>query len=353
MKLLNVAVLMGGVSPEHDISLRSGATLLTHLSEARYRTRAVVILKDGTWAGAEGRPSLEEIRSLSRGERPEIALAALRDWGLDAAVLALHGPNGEDGSIQGLLQSAGIPYTGSGVEASAVCMNKHLAKLMAARTGVLLAPASILARGEYRSAANHVIMSLSKSPGFPLFVKPLRSGSSMGVSCARDGKQLREGLHAAFSVSEEVMVEKGIEGREITCGVLGSLKTGYRALPLVEIKPKESSFFDTESKYDGSKTDEICPAPLGDPVRIRIEKAACAVARQIGTRGVVRVDFILRDEGIWFLEVNTIPGFTRESIVLKEARAAGLSLESLVDELVEDALRHNPETSLKSGGEAP
>jgi len=139
MKLLNVAVLMGGVSPEHDISLRSGATLLTHLSEARYRTRAVVILKDGTWAGAEGRPSLEEIRSLSRGERPEIALAALRDWGLDAAVLALHGPNGEDGSIQGLLQSAGIPYTGSGVEASAVCMNKHLAKLMAARTGVLLA----------------------------------------------------------------------------------------------------------------------------------------------------------------------------------------------------------------------
>ncbi|MHC4941819.1 MAG: D-alanine--D-alanine ligase family protein [Planctomycetota bacterium] len=340
MKRKRVAVVMGGVSPEHDISIKSGATILAHLDPERFEALTVKIDRDGTWCLAEGIQDPALLAGLAQGLRPEHALARLKDWNLDVAFLALHGPCGEDGSIQGFFQSAGIPYTGSGVEASAACMNKDLAKMLVARCGVRLPPAMILSRQEWERSPAKAVTAASRSMSYPLYVKTLRSGSSIGVHRVTDEEALERSLKDGFTLDHEVMIEQGIPGIEVTCGVMGSPVAGYRALPPVEIRPK-ASFFDFTSKYDPEKADELCPAPIGEEACKQVQEAAEAISRRIGTRGIVRIDFILSQGELWFLEVNTIPGFTPESIVLKEAIAAGMTITEMIDKLIHSALEEH------------
>lgn len=337
MKPCHVAVVMGGISPEHDISLKSGATVLANLDRSLYRTMAVVIRRNGRWCTAEGAPEFEALQKLDEELSPEEAVARLRTWGVAAAFLALHGPNGEDGSIQGFFQTAGIPYTGSGIESSAVCMNKKLAKTVVACGKIEVAPDLMLYRSEWEQGKEAALERIDGHLGYPLFVKSIRSGSSIGVFRAENRGALQEALNNLFLHESEVMVEQGIAGREVTCCVLGSLHSGYEALQPVEIIPK-ADFFDFGSKYDPSKAQEICPAPIGETACNAVQRAAVDAARLLNTRGIVRADFMLENERLWFLEMNTIPGLTPESIVLKEAEEAGIGLDSLMDRLIQSAI---------------
>lgn len=337
MRLVKAAVIMGGVSPEHLISLRSGLNVLTHLPASRYETRAVVIQKDGSWRLPVGRPDEDALLNPVPGLRPEKALETLMDWGIDVAYLALHGPNGEDGTVQGLFHVAGIPFTGSGIEASAVCMNKNLTRMLAVQEGVKCAPALLLSRNDPAEAMGKLTDRIMQEIEFPVYIKSLRSGSSLGVHFVEKPGALSKALEQAFEIDDDVLIEKAITGREITCGVLGNHKSEYLALLPVEIKSM-NPFFDYTSKYDPALAEEICPALLDPRDTERVQRSSAALCRRAGTRGIARVDFILNAEGLWFLEINTIPGLTSESIVLKEARAENITLEALMEYPVQAAL---------------
>lgn len=353
MEALKVAVVMGGVSPEHDISIRSGATVLGNLPGARYRCMAVVIRKNGLWCLGEGMTDPDELAILAGSMRPEIAMAELMEWGVDVAFLALHGPNGEDGTIQGFFQSVGVPYTGSGVEASAASMNKYTSKVLAAWTGVRIPQSVLVSRSDWREGRNHLLEGPMKEIGFPAFVKTLRSGSSIGIFRVEKAEELQGAVEEAFQLDDALIIEKEIPGREITCGVLGGSVSGYRALPPVEIKPKGECFFAFQCKYDPERAEEICPAPLTKDERGRVEKASLALSRRFGIRGVCRIDFILNGEGLWFLELNAIPGLTAESIVPKEAIEAGMSLPELMERIILSALEERTREKTDEEWEQP
>ncbi|MFH1998939.1 MAG: D-alanine--D-alanine ligase family protein [Planctomycetota bacterium] len=337
MRLCNVAVVMGGVSPEHPISLKSGMNVLAHLSSAKYKTRAVVILEDGSWCLPEGEVNEENLLCLKDELRPEGAIAALVAWGMDVAYLALHGPNGEDGTVQGLFHMAGIPYTGSGIEASAVCMNKNLTRMVAAQEGVRIAPAILLSKEEIDAHGIDLLDKIKRATGYPVYIKSLRSGSSLGVHLVEKQEALAAALDQAFRIDEQVLIEKEIKGREITCGVLSGLSDEFRALPPVEIRSKHR-FFDYKSKYNAALAEEICPAQISAKDLARVQETAVALCRRVGTRGIARVDFIFDESDLWFLEINTIPGLTPESIVLKEAKTANMSLEALMEYPIQAAI---------------
>jgi len=331
---LNVAVIMGGVSQEHEVSLRSGATALAHLQSSRYNKKAVVIQMDGLWRLTD---DTNDFQAVEEPLAPVAALARLADWKIDVALLALHGPNGEDGAVQGFFQTAGIPFTGSGVEASALCMNKSLARMAAVSAGLNTPPAYLLPRSEWRGHESRLLMGPLLELGFPLFLKTLHSGSSLGIYHVQGPDQLQGAMTQAFELGEEVLIEKAIQGREITCGVM-AWPGGMEVLPPVEIVPRGEGFFDYKTKYDADLVDEICPAKITDIEWKQIKEATLAFCGYVNARGLSRIDFILNREGPWFLELNTIPGFTSESIVLKEARAANLSLYELFDGLVSSCL---------------
>jgi len=333
MKILNVAVVMGGISPEHDISIQSGATVLANLPAAKFNSKAVVIQKNGLWCLSDDAFLIEDLCNLKASMRPEIALGKLIQWGIDVAFLALHGPNGEDGSIQGFFKAAGVPFTGSSVEACAASMNKYTSKVIASWAG-LNTPESILLSHTDWINCNFDLSNPMKEIGFPSFVKTLHSGSSIGVHRVNDLDELKTALEMSFELDTDVLIEKEIRGREITCGVLYSGQDEMEVLPPVEIIPKGNNFFDFNCKYNADQVEEVCPAPIRDEEWDTLKIAALSISKRIGAKGISRIDFILNDDGLWFLELNAIPGLTQESIVLKEAKAAGLSLETLMEKLI-------------------
>lgn len=338
MKRIKVAVVTGGASPEHEIALRSGRTVIHHLPAHRFQVRAVKIQRNGSWCLLEDGGGDEALFKRKEGAAPEGVMAALRDWGLDVAFLALHGPGGEDGAVQGFLHTLGIPFTGAGIEASAVSMNKELSKVLAQRAGLSVPEGTVLGRGEWRSCRRSWIARLEEKTGFPLYVKPLHQGSSLGAGRADSPSALEHALDHAFEFEEQVLAERAIQGREITCGVVGEGEGWHIPLPSVEIRPKTGSFFDFESKYDPARAEEICPAPLDGEQAMHVADGAVRAFRALGARGMARIDFILAPEGLYFLELNSIPGLTPESILIKELRAAGISLDTFLSSLVISAL---------------
>jgi D-alanine-D-alanine ligase len=339
MKKWKVAVLMGGVSVEHAISIRSGTTVLKHLPEDRFELKAVVVQHDGSFSITEGVPEASHLAAPgSGGLRPEAALQQLREWGIDAAFLALHGPGGEDGVIQGFFQTAGIPFTCSGVESCAVAMNKFFCRVVAGWAGLLVPPGKMISRAEWGQDRTGLLSASAAEIGFPAYVKPLRQGSSLGMRRVENLDELEAAIPHAFEFDHDLLVEKEIVGREITCGVLGGGNQVLKALPPVEIKPIGRRFFDYESKYDPEKAEEICPASLSVEEESAVCEASLTIYRLLDARGMARIDFILDAQGPWFLEVNPIPGLTPESIILKEASAAGITLEALFETVVLSAL---------------
>lgn len=320
---INVAVLMGGKSPEHEISLISGLEVAQRLDPKKYNVFPVIISRNGqNWNLLSVRQLLTLPDPLSlkhtnkeivRTTKYEIEnVSAMKEKRINVVFIAMHGPYGEDGTIQGMLDLAGLKYTGSGVLASAIGMDKVVfAQLMAANG----------------------ILTPRKVKGPPCFIKPSDQGSSVGASIAKNNKEFKEALSLAKKYSKKVLIEEYIEGKELTCAVLGN--ENPVALPVIEILPKKGKFFDYDSKYLEGGSDEIVPAKISKRLTKKVQDIAVRVHNIVGCRGFSRVDFIVRKGGIPIvLEINTIPGLTPMSLLPKAAKAAGISYKKLIDKII-------------------
>lgn len=307
VKKIRVALLCGGISGERAISFKSGDQVAQALDPARYDIHRYDPATD--------------LERLMR-EAP----------GLDVALIILHGRWGEDGTVQGLLDLAGLPYQGSGVMSSALCMDKRVTKDLYRFHGLPVARDIVL---DCKSPAD--LDEVVREIGLPLVIKPNSEGSSLGMSIPHTRKELEAGLAEAFLLDRYVMLEEYIQGREITASVLGN--DHLEALPLVEIIPGEKyTFFDYEAKYEIGASEEICPAPIPEDLTRQAMEIGLTAHRILYCRGYSRTDLMLRDGKYFVLETNTIPGMTETSLFPQAAQAAGYSFGQLMDRLIELAL---------------
>ena len=324
---IKVAVLCGGLSSEREVSLMSGRQVFNALSEKKYKRSLIEITKDGRW--------LLKNKLLSLFDKNKGFLKSdLKKFGV--IFIVLHGKFGEDGKVQALLDMIGVPYTGSGMLASAFGMDKTKTLEVVEKNGVRVPK---FLSFSFKDKKDHTTKVVTKEIGYPCVVKPNDSGLSIGVTIVQEKQQLLRALKKSFEESEKIIVEKYIKGRELTCGVMGnSGKTKITVLPPVEIIP-DGSFFDYEAKYFSKKTQEICPARISREKTEEIQELAKRVHLLLGCDGLTRSDFILSPTGqLHFLEINTIPGLTEASLCPQEARAAGMSFSEFLDKQIELAL---------------
>ncbi|HYC77143.1 MAG TPA: D-alanine--D-alanine ligase [Planctomycetota bacterium] len=343
-----VAVLFGGTSAEHGVSLKSGATIVRGLRRAGYDVVPVVIARDGTWSivGADAATGGfgGAVPSAPAGaERSGSALETtleLKRRGVDVAILGLHGPGGEDGSLQGFLQVAGLRYSGPGVAASAVAMDKLLLKRVLRGSGLPTAEWCEISEGGVDDAALSAAIdraaTWANARGYPAVVKATTLGSSVGVAIARDETSLRAACRTVAAEGVGLFVESGLAGPEVSCAVFGR-GAEARALPAIEIVPRKAGWFDFASKYEPGGAIERIPAQISPDAEARVREIALATHRAIGADGVTRTDFIVTADGPVVLETNTLPGMTETSLVPQEAAAVGWSLEELLRRIVENA----------------
>jgi len=320
--------LMGGTSAEREVSLSSGRKVVEALDRERYEASAVD-LASLSQARAQGLAQLLFSPAEPRGRAEEAAQAS--DGRPDVVFVALHGGAGENGTVQGLLEMLGIPYTGSGVLASALAMDKTISKKLFEREGIPT-PAWVELRASQREVGGRAILA---EVGLPCIVKPACEGSTIGVTVVREAEHLPAALEAAFEYGPAALAEQFLEGREITGGVLGN--EDPQVLPLIEIVP-DSGFYDYHAKYTPGATEEIIPARIPETVARRARELTAAAHRALGRRGMSRVDMMTRGEEVYVLEVNSIPGLTETSLVPRAAEAAGINFPQLVDRLIALAL---------------
>lgn len=326
---IRVAVLMGGMSSEHDVSLRSGAGVVGAIDREWYEPVPVVIGRDGTWTIADAAPcSIFD------------ALPRLRDLGIGCVFIALHGPYGEDGRIQGLLDLLDLPYTGSGCAASALAMDKVRCKAVVRAQGIRVAGHVALDRETWAIDSGAVIDAVRTDIGFPCIIKPSRQGSSVGIAIPQSEAEFRAGVEKVLEVDDYIMIEEFVSGTEVTCAVLHAEESGMiRPLPVTEIRPKTAAWFDYEAKYTPGATEEITPAQIPEQTADRVRDTAAYVHDIVGCRGWSRSDFIIDAEGPVWLEVNTVPGLTPTSLFPQAAAAAGISYQRMVSLFIEAARR--------------
>ncbi len=320
MSRTRVAVLRGGPSNEYEVSLRTGNAVLSSIDTNRFEPVDITITKAGEWL-IEGRTRY-----------PEYVLPTI-----DVVFIALHGAYGEDGTIQRLLDRFGVPYTGSGAYASGIAMHKGYTKAHVQKAPVLLAEHVIIARESHKTGSMYA-GEIRSTFGQQYVVKPVSSGSSVGIELVLDTLTLGDAIERAFTQSDELIVEEYIPGREVTCGVIERFrgKEVYALPPVLIVPPPKAHFFDYTVKYDGS-TQELCPAPISRKETEAIERAAIDIHKILGLSQYSRSDFILGKDGLYFLEINTLPGLTKESLFPKALTAVGSNHETFVNHLLHDA----------------
>jgi len=293
-----IGVLLGGLSSEREVSLASGNAIVKALREKGYHPVAIDVGRD--------------------------AAGKILEHGVEAAFIALHGKLGEDGAIQGMLEVMGIPYTGSGILASALGMNKTVSKQVFRSQGLLVGPYEVIYDGDAGKVG-----AITEQIRFPVVIKPHAEGSSVGVSLVFNKEQVAPAVELAFKYGNEILVEKFIKGKEVQVGILGD-----RALGAIEIVPK-SAFYDYRAKYEKGMSDHFFPARVPEAVYRRALEAGLSAHRSIGCRGYSRVDFIIDESGApYILEVNTLPGMTATSLLPEIAKGAGISFPDLVEEIL-------------------
>ena len=384
MKRVRVGVLYGGRSGEHEVSLASAAAVFGNLDRARYEPVAIRIDKDGRWALAErpptamsaaevieqarldaarpsrtgrevhlvARPSEETILSIDRNARRgelEPPQAIVTGLNLDVIFPVLHGPYGEDGTIQGLLELANVPYVGAGVLASAVGMDKALMKVVFSASGLPICPYRMFIQPDWERRSDEIVRTLVSSLGFPMFVKPANLGSSVGISKAKDIASLHEAIDLAGSYDRKIVVEAAVpDAREIECAVLGN---DFPAASVAgEVIPSRE-FYDYEAKYIDDASRIIIPADLPEATAAEIQRLSIGAFQAIDCAGMARVDFLLsRSSGSIFVnEVNTIPGFTTISMYSKLWAASGVAYPELLNRLIALAVeRHAGKQQLRT-----
>lgn len=344
-----LALLFGGKSSEYGVSLQSAAAVLQNIAADRYRVVPIGITKDGAWYRYSGdyaaipadswhlhSEALHPVAVL-----PDPAARALLEWDaagncrqykIDAAFPVLHGKNGEDGTVQGLFALAGIPVVGCGLLASALCMDKDKAHKLVSLAGIAV-PRAISFCAASAAAVQAALAQIDASLRYPLFVKPVRAGSSFGITRITDPAQLRAAVALAAAHDREVIVEQAIEGFEVGCAVLGAEELTVGRVDEIELS---GGFFDYEEKYT-LKTSKIhMPARIDPACEARIQAAAKTIYKTLGCTGFARVDMFLTPRGdIVFNEVNTIPGFTAHSRYPSMMRGAGLAFPQMLQKLLE------------------
>ena len=352
MRKLNVCVLFGGISPEHDVSLRSAESVLNNLNKDKYNIFPVGITKDGDWILFGGK-DYSELPGGQWTENPanrRAAISPVRGQGLlsfegdcvvreliDVVFPVLHGENGEDGAMQGLLQMAGIPYVGPHVAASAVSMDKTLTKLVVDNAGVPQAAWRLVRNNELHNHMDVVLDNVENQFSYPVFVKPAGTGSSVGVSKASDREALREALLQAGAYDEKILVEEFIHGREIEVAVMGNSSPAASVCGEID---SGAEFYDYDAKYITDTSVAYIPARIPEDVAEQVRELAVKVYSAIGCQGLSRVDFFVtyEDNRVVFNEINTLPGFTSISMYPKLFAASGIAYDQLLDELLQLAL---------------
>lgn len=358
MNKKNVIVLYGGVSTEHEISKISAATIISNIPEEKYNIIPVYITKEGRWLLYDG--SIDNIKNIRWDKLGTQALLSadringglLRIVGekvktipVDVVFPVLHGKNGEDGTIQGLLELSGIPYVGCGVLASALSMDKSCTKIIVKQVGINQAAHLTFTEDE---PLEKILKDVRYKIGYPCFVKPSSSGSSVGISRAENKNDLKEAIEKAFEFDGKIIVEKEVIGRELECAVLGT-SFEARASQVGEILAG-STFYDYEAKYVNTQSKTVIPAEIPEEVSEKIKKYALKIFKAVNGFGLARVDFFWDEENnsVIFNEINTMPGFTSISMYPKLWEHEGFTLSELLDSLIEMAedrhVYHNEES---------
>ena len=317
-----IAIAAGGDSSEFEISVKSAEEVSKILSSSY--VVYIIVIRGTNWYWEDSKGRYHNI------DKNDFSLPADdRRIKFDGVFIAIHGTPGENGLLQGYFDMMGIPYTSCDAFCSALTFNKQACKLFLKEYGIIMADALLIRKGDKIDLAE-----LNNQIGMPCFVKPNDSGSSFGVTKVKQTEGLLPAIATAFKESNSVLVEKFVDGREVACGVIKT-KGKTILLPLIEIISK-NEFFDYEAKYSQGRSDEISPADIPPPITKKIQEISKYIYEILGCKGIVRVDFIIADEKPFFIEINTVPGMTKESLVPKEAAAAGISLEELYSMAVEN-----------------
>jgi D-alanine-D-alanine ligase len=370
VKKLRIGVIYGGRSGEHEVSLASAAAVFQNLDPQRYDPIAIRIEKDGRWTLADhpprlrsaasvieaaanprpvdtGReahlvahPGIETVLTIDRTDRHHEVVSGLA---LDVVFPVLHGPYGEDGTVQGLLELANVPYVGAGVLASAVGMDKATMKLVFAARGLPICDYEVVLKRDWQRDERHAMHTIVTRLGFPVFVKPANLGSSVGISKARHAAELRTAIALAAEFDRKIVIEAAVpKAREIECAVVGNDEP-EASMPGEIIPSRE--FYDYQAKYLDEGSRSVIPAPLTDAQTQEIRTLAVAAFKAVDCAGMARVDFLLEGEsGVLYVnELNTIPGFTTISMYSKMWEASGLPYPALIDRLIALALERHAE----------
>lgn len=347
----NVVLLFGGQSTEHDISRKSVITFIKHIDRSLYAPILVGITREGQWLLYNGEPeriiddtwSEKGIPAVISPDAKDKSLLIMREEGLvkieiEAVIPVLHGLFGEDGSVQGLLRLAKIPFVGCGILASAVAMDKFYTK-------VIVEPLEIRQAayvGAYKERYNQKKIQevVEGKLGYPVFIKPSNAGSSIGVSKASNGEELHKGLVAAFKFDRKVLIEEEIIGREIECAVLGNLEV--ESSDVGEILSADE-FYDFDAKYNNAASQTIVSAPMPEATRSEVQASAINIFKAIDGRGLARVDFFIEEStgDVVFNEINTFPGFTSISMYPKLMEAKGITLTDQISRLINLAIEES------------
>ncbi|MGH9339254.1 MAG: D-alanine--D-alanine ligase family protein [Acidobacteriota bacterium] len=336
--MIDLLVLCGGKSAEHDVSLRSAASVLRHLNRSRYRISVVGIQKDGTsYPSEELKKKLKEIPADALQfpfDSNWLCLLSRIDPAVDIVFPVLHGPYGEDGIVQGVFEALNLPYVGAGVYASAVGMNKLCCKTILIDAGLPILPYVSFDWLTWKKGQQECLERAEYRLSFPMFVKPVNMGSSVGVNKSKDRHGLQEHVQVAFRYDDVILIEQGIEAREIEISVLGNLEP--RVSLAGEIRPSRE-FYSYEAKYEDAASELLIPAPLSDSQMREVQNLALKAYTALQLEGMARIDFLMdrKTDQIWLNEPNTIPGFTAISMYPKLWEASGLPYPQLLDELIQ------------------
>lgn len=336
-KFTNIAVFYGSDSSEWEVSCRSGEYTASRIDDTRYNIYEI-FARFGKWELVAFRKKDSMRVTFPEGARPQINRNdfSVNVYGetvrLDFVYVMQHGRPGENGLLQGYLEMLGIPYSSCSSFVSAVAFDKYACKRYLHGSDIVrLAPDAFIRKGaDIEEFSRKVAGTLS----FPVFVKPTDGGSSFGITKVKAPEDLPEAIRFAFSEGDTVLVEQGLTGRELTCAAY--LDGGQvKSLPVIEIVT-ENDYFDYDAKYNG-RSQEICPAPIPQGLAEEISRTTCQVYAHLGCKGVVRMDYIATDEGLYFLEVNTIPGMTSASLVPKMVRTAGMDMTAFLTTIIENS----------------
>jgi D-alanine-D-alanine ligase len=342
MEKKQVVILMGGMSSEHEVSLASGATVTESLNRTRYAITPVTITRDGLWQ-FPGEDPVDIYQAVPRLKRQDP----------DCVFIALHGAFGEDGRLQGMLDLLSIPYTSSGCIASGLAMDKIRAKAVVRDAGIRVPEHLTLDIRTWQAGADAVLARVTAEIGFPCVLKSPCQGSSVGLDIPRDPEEFRAGIGGVFEYGDVLMIERYVTGREVTCAVLDvDAQVAPRALPVTEIRPVSSSYFDYYAKYTPGASEEITPAEISPELTTQVRDYAVRAHQAVGCGIWSRSDMIIDADGPVWIEINTVPGLTPTSLYPQAAAAVGIPYGELLDMFVEAAMARGggPKKGQSHGG---